>query len=291
MPPAPRRPRILVLCHEEQTSDDYFLLAAARVWEREGLDVAVVRGIGEHHDADVAINHVDLSVTPPEYLTYLDRFPVVINRRATDIRKSAYTTGLLCRDDDDPGPVVVKTDLNYGGRPEARALRKQRRKTLLGRLVTSRIFHPSRWRSRRGGYRLYPSLAEVPGWVFRDDSLVVQRFQPEMEGDLYACRVYTFLGDRHTNARLLSESPLVKGSNAVERKEVPVHPAIVAERERLGFDFGKFDYVVRDGDAVLFDANRTPAAPPFLHRTPEYVENVALGIRRFLAHRKARRTL
>jgi hypothetical protein len=37
---------------------------------------------------------------------------------------------------------------------------------------------------------------------------------------------------------------------------------IRAERERMGFDYGKFDFVVNDGKAVLFDANRTPHAPP-----------------------------
>ena len=35
-----------------------------------------------------------------------------------------------------------------------------------------------------------------------------------------------------------------------------------AERERLGFDYGKFDFVVREGKAILLDANKTPGSPP-----------------------------
>jgi hypothetical protein len=39
-------------------------------------------------------------------------------------------------------------------------------------------------------------------------------------------------------------------------------------RRELGFDFGKLDFVLRDGKAVLLDANRTPALDePELGRT------------------------
>jgi hypothetical protein len=31
-------------------------------------------------------------------------------------------------------------------------------------------------------------------------------------------------------------------------------------RARLGFDYGKFDYGIVDGQVVLYDVNRTPAA-------------------------------
>jgi len=30
------------------------------------------------------------------------------------------------------------------------------------------------------------------------------------------------------------------------------------ERRKLGFDYGKFDFVVHEGRAVLLDANKTP---------------------------------
>jgi len=51
----------------------------------------------------------------------------------------------------------------------------------------------------------------------------------------------------------------VKSWNVTRREILPeTPPELRAARKSLGFDFGKFDYVIRDGKAVLFDANRTP---------------------------------
>ena len=36
---------------------------------------------------------------------------------------------------------------------------------------------------------------------------------------------------------------------------------VVCVRARLGFDYGKFDYVKHEGRYYLLDANRTPGAP------------------------------
>ena len=40
-------------------------------------------------------------------------------------------------------------------------------------------------------------------------------------------------------------------------EEVEPHQEIVKWREAMKFDYGKFDYVVHDGKAVLLDANKT----------------------------------
>ncbi len=245
--------------------------------------MVTVYGVDKKVDADVAINHVDLSETPAEYLEYLDRFPVVVNQRVTDIRKCNYSRALVGPDTDYDGPVILKTNRNYGGRPEARLKNRRLDRQIIRALVGKRTQSLGKTESLKPkDYPIYPSVREVPAEVFENDALIVERFQPEMEGDLYACRVYTFMGDRHTNARLVSRYPVVKGSSSLERVEVPVHEGIIAERERLGFDFGKFDYAVRDGDVVLFDANRTPGAPPFLGETPDYVRNVSRGLYSFL---------
>ena len=39
----------------------------------------------------------------------------------------------------------------------------------------------------------------------------------------------------------------------------PSTTRIVAERSALRFDYGKFDYVLHDGEAVLLDINATPS--------------------------------
>jgi len=52
----------------------------------------------------------------------------------------------------------------------------------------------------------------------------------------------------------------VKGSDIIVRESAEVPAALRAERQRLGFDYGKFDFVIHDGEPVLLDANRTPWA-------------------------------
>ncbi|HEX2879540.1 MAG TPA: hypothetical protein VHO25_08375, partial [Polyangiaceae bacterium] len=40
------------------------------------------------------------------------------------------------------------------------------------------------------------------------------------------------------------------------------HPEIVKRKEELGFDIGKFDYVMHEGRPVLLDTNKTVGSPP-----------------------------
>ena len=106
---------------------------------------------------------------------------------------------------------------------------------------------------------MFEGSKHVPEGAFDNPALVVQRFLPEREDGLYALRLYVFLGDREVSSRVLSHAPVVKSRDMIRRTDVPLHPGARAARERLGMDYGKIDYVVRDGEAVVFDANRTPA--------------------------------
>ena len=107
-------------------------------------------------------------------------------------------------------------------------------------------------------YPIFPSADALPVEVFENEALVVERFLPETERNSYFLRNYVFLGDQHINSRKKATRPIVKASGVVERQVVPVCDEVVTFRKRLGFDYGKFDYVVRDGHAVLFDVNPTP---------------------------------
>ena len=69
--------------------------------------------------ADLVLLHVNLSVVPDEYLELASRYPIVVNGKAKDIRKSTYSTLRVTRDDPYAGPVIVKSNLNYAGVPEA----------------------------------------------------------------------------------------------------------------------------------------------------------------------------
>jgi len=95
-----------------------------------------------------------------------------------------------------------------------------------------------------------------------DDDRVVERFLPEQDARGFWLRAWVFFGDRERCTRYCGTLPIVKSAEIIAREPVPVPDELRAERERLGFDYGKFDFVVRDGRAILFDANRTPSAPP-----------------------------
>jgi hypothetical protein len=260
-----------VLFHERDRHADvvkYVVWPMAEAWRRDGVEVAVVRGLDRFVDADLAICHVDLTVVPEEYRRALARYPRVVNGAVDDISKSRVAASTLVRRGDGwDGPVIVKTDANCGGLPEERILGRDPRGGLaartLRRLLPGRAPAAEDWRRRwrlpTESYPVFDSVADVPEGVFDNPALVVQRFLPEREDGLYALRLYVFLGDREHSSRVLSHAPVVKSRVMIRRTDVPLHPGARAARERLGMDYGKIDYVVRDGEAVVFDANRTPA--------------------------------
>jgi hypothetical protein len=113
---------------------------------------------------------------------------------------------------------------------------------------------------RPDAYPVYPSLREIPRGVFDNDHLIVEKFCPELEGEDYCVRYHYCLGDREFNVRLRSKAKVVKGSGAHQCEELPTIPdEIYSIRRRLGFGYGKLDYVMREGEVVLLDVNRTPA--------------------------------
>ncbi|TIV27981.1 MAG: hypothetical protein E5V96_34050, partial [Mesorhizobium sp.] len=56
----------------------------------------------------------------------------------------------------------------------------------------------------------------------------------------------------------VSPQNLVKGEDTIRREPVPVPDELRALRRDLGFDYGKFDFVMHEGKALLLDANKTP---------------------------------
>jgi hypothetical protein len=286
-----RPARIAVLFHEADRERDlsvYIVHHFAELWRARGHAVAFVFGTAADVPADVALVHVDLSVVPDEYLAFARRYPVALNARVKDIRKATVSRQLVRAGDTWAGPVIVKSDLNAAGRPERSLRRAQaRRRSRLHRVL-------NRWREWRAGgarfasardYRIYERLEQVPAALRSDPRLVVERFLPERDAAGYHVRVYHFLGDRGTCARLTSPHPIVTGATACGVEAIEPHPEIVALRRALGFDYGKFDYVLHEGRPVLLDANKTTAHAA-LPRTPERLarwRHRAEGIDAYLA--------
>jgi hypothetical protein len=248
---------ILLLVHP----DDHFVGRGFMVqgileeWARAGHRVRIQQGTEGAPPADVAMLHVDLSVVPAPYLELLARYPVTINAGTGDIRKRRFSEHLVTLGDGYEGPVLVKTDLNAGGLPEWRhqqlEIQRGRRPERSARVIAGR-------------YPIFASPAEVPPGVWEEPELVVEKFLPERDERGYYLRTWVFFGDRERCNRVLGQDPIVKAADVIERVPVPVPEALRAWRARLGFDYGKFDFVVRDGEPVLFDVNRTPATAPNL---------------------------
>jgi len=257
--------RILILLHErERPGHHHYLIGGlAEAWEQQGLEVLWAYGLRERPEADLLIPQVNLTHLPPRYLEYIRSYPAVVNREVVDIAKRAVSTHLLRGDEEYRGPVIVKTDCNFGGRPEFRL--SHRWPPVVGRLWQGAVRlaelatrQPLAWQRVLLTYPVYASLAEVPAGVLRNPALVMERFVPEREGDQYVVRYLLCLGDRVRNVRVTGPTPFVKEPLCPVAEEVPQVPeAVLAYRRRLGLDYGKIDYTLHDGEAVILDVNRT----------------------------------
>lgn len=286
-------PRILILVHHADDSlryqdgegfDGYLIEVLIREWKAMGYAIQVMHGITQHVRADLVIPHLNLTIVPQAYQDFLRTYPKVINRHAVDISKSRISSHLVKRNDTYAGPVIVKTDRNHGGLPEERlfppsrlgqgrwagvarwVLRQTKLRSAARRLLDNLDRRDTRrvsWRTVQSldpdAYPIFPSIHDVPKGVFENKNLVVEKFLPEIvEGDTCA-RCYYFLGSAAINLLFRSrEREGVPAFTAYRAEEVPVPKELYALREKLGFDYGKFDYVLHDGKVVLFDVNRTP---------------------------------
>jgi hypothetical protein len=275
-----RRFAILTRADDRFRERHYLVQPMIPLWSELGIETVVTSEEDEPVDADAALLHVDLTVIPDACLRAAERYPRVLNGRVRDIRKRTFSTSLVTREGDDPGPVFVKTDWNCGGRAEFRAALLGSRPGRLMRAlglgeffvrVCEELEEERSWARRRwihtADYQRFASRADVPAAVWRNKNLVVERFLAEREGEDFCCRHWVFFGARERHSRTRSSNVAVKGRLSVTPLEVPVPDELRKIRERLGFDYGKFDYGVVDGQLVLYDVNRTPgtASDPSSH--------------------------
>jgi hypothetical protein len=258
--------RIAILLHANDRDANrhrYVVDDLADCWREDGHEVEYLQGIDTSATADVLFVHVNLSVVPDEYLAFASRFPIVLNGQLRDIRKSVVSGHLVRPDDGWPGPVIVKSNANYGGGPERR-LAPSWRNTRSGfwyqaRRIRRRLTHRvdvEDW----VGYRIYQRTADVPRSCFARPDLVVERFLPEVADGLFHVRVFQVLGDRWSCTRLASPEPIFKASMSVSSVPTDPHPEVQAWRRRFHVDYGKLDYVVHEGTPILLDVNKTTGA-------------------------------
>jgi hypothetical protein len=71
-----------------------------------------------------------------------------------------------------------------------------------------------------------------------------------------------FLGDRLSGVRLKSKQRIVNMSTTDDVEwDIEPPPKLVALRDDLGIDYGKFDYVMIHGRPLLLDINKTIGKP------------------------------
>src|SRR5580765_1354501 len=264
--------RIGILLHKDDAAFLYFkylIKLLIKEWKSLGYSVETIRGTDRFVPADLVISHVDLTVVPDEYKEFLAQYPCVINRNVPDISKSKISGSLVGRDDPYSGAVIVKTDRNSGGFPEARMVgHRHLFRALAARLAfsaRSSAREPQSWATVRhlksGEYPVFSSLQEVPPDIFDNRHLVIEKFMPEVAGDSYHIRYYHFLGDKNLAQRYQSKEKVVKASTSVGFEIVPPPPELLELRKEWGMQYGKIDYVIHDGSVVVLDVNPTPGLP------------------------------
>lgn len=218
-----------------------------------GHTVTVQHGITDRPvPGDLAILHVDATVTPPEYVAFAAQYPDCLNLAVTDISKRRISGAVLRAGEAWDRRVIVKSNANFGGRAEARLNRHARHHNEPEPFPGARVVTD---------YRIFDHLDQLPPDCFDDPALVVERFIPEPDPAGYALRFWVFCEDQERCNRFVSDRPILKAASVVRWEPAKVPQELRELRRRLGFDYGKFDFVVHDGQPVLLDANKTLGRP------------------------------
>jgi len=288
--------RTILIVLGEGDDGHYIISHLAKRWERMGIRVIMHHGPNDLPPADIAVLHVDKTVVPQIYHDALANYPVVVNRNILDISRERYSQIRLTADSNYAGAVIIKTNANYGGMPEYRPQAKQHsgrvrhflnhaRKQLLN---LTPIQHPSKpdWSTRKSlnprQYPIFRSLKDVPRGVWENPCLIAEKFCPELEGQHFFVRYWSFFGDRSGTGRYGSRNPIVKFSNrTTEDIAVEIPASLIEKRRELKIDYGRFDFVVHDKRAILLDVNKTLGSDATLESYGDFLDNLAQGIKSF----------
>ena len=267
---------ILILTSDDKNQSIYLIYAIAERWKNSGHKVILHRGVKNIPDADIVILHVDQTFIKDNYLRFLSRFPIVLNRNVTDISKVIISNNILKKDENYSGPVIVKTNANFGGLPEA---------TKISRLYSNIV---SKWNCgmvtvlNPDAYPVFESKDKVPNIVWQNKNLIVEKFLPEKKDGLFYLRYWIFLGEKGWAGRFGANEPIVKFSKMVTKDEdVSVPEELKIVRKKLGFDYGRFDYVEHHGKTVLLDVNKTLGGRHHLDAYSARLDILAEGINNF----------
>jgi hypothetical protein len=197
---------------------------------------------------------------------------VALNAAVTDISKVqvqaqcrafGLPTAAADPEGDPAEQVIVKTNLNFGGRGE--------RELLAGGLAMAGSARLSSVMTDWTGYQVVPR-EQVPAAWWHDPTLVIERFIDNRSHHLYRVN---FVGDRAVILRLTNPHPIKKIRNSTARLDVycrvddlrrgwvtgidqSVARATAHYLDRSGMDFGALEIIPDDaGRAFIIDVNST----------------------------------
>lgn len=234
----------------------YLIGRMAMELTHRGHQVEIVHGLeAKNPGADLAILHVDLTCVPADYLDFAGSFRRCLNARVADIRKTTVSMAQLSLHPEWDGPVIVKSNLNCNGSPEVL------KNACLAKAGEAPV-HPGA--REFTDYRIYESMGAIPDSLRQLPDIAIDAFMPEREDGLYAIRHWVFCGDQGHCNRFVSSEAVIKGGNVLRKEPCAVPEKLRGIRHNLGFDYGKFDFVVHGDDVYLLDANKTPGSPPLI---------------------------
>ncbi len=263
----------------------YFVACLVPYWQERQLKV-VIGSKWSLPKADVAILHVDVTEIPFFFKLLSKVYPIVLNGCFTNNSKRKISKNILSREDNYNGPVIIKTNNNYGGLQE---INKRRNK--------NRILHdltqlPSiDWSKIKGilpgKYPVIDSKENVPEKVWKNRYLVVEKFIPELNSDgLFCLRACLFFGNVELNILVSSREPVIKGNNLCswEITSAPAPDQLRDLKKDLCMDFGRLDYVMHEEEVILYDANKTASLSrqASVDLAEQVVRPLASGIDSFL---------
>ena len=226
----------------------YLLHDLAHLLRKRGHHVSVCKGISKLRPADMVIAHVDCTRVPDGFVEAVKNYPVVINGNVTDINKRSFSKLIVDSTSDWSGPVMVKSALNYSGYPEVWHNEKARK---LGKPLPHPEILPTE------NYSQFDSIDDVPVENWKDENLIIEKFLPERVDGGYATRYYVFCGKYERCTLHISSKSVVKGKDIYKSEPVAVPEEIRRIRHEMGFDYGKFDFIMHEGKPYLLDANKT----------------------------------
>ncbi|MGJ8654190.1 MAG: hypothetical protein ACSHX8_13030 [Opitutaceae bacterium] len=264
-----------------QYRECHLLHKLAANWAQQGAQISTGPLNEIPEDLSAVICHWDNTKVDPALFPENPHNIPLLNDRILDISKRSFSSFILTRDDVWEGPVIVKTNFNCFGQAE----QKKKRRTCIQRL--QRRLSKRNWKMARClppyNYPVLDDKSEVPSWVWANPNLVVEKFLPEQEGELYCIRFWVFFGEQSYSYRLCSNEPVVKNrEDAVRFEFLEAAPPeeLVRFREARGLDFGKIDYVEHEGKVVAFDINKTPTVAS--DADAPHLQKLAVGIVDFL---------